>query len=263
MSNHTFVVMAYLDSPYLPECISSLQAQSVVSQIIIVTSTPSDYISKIANEFDVPLQTIEPKKGIAHDWNKSLHAAKSQFVTLAHQDDYYGHDYTKSCLEALEKSGDGLICFTWYSELVRNNDRKNTLLLRIKKLILLFFMPFHKTIKSKFWKKRLLSFGCPIPCPSVMYNRTLLENFQFSSEFSINMDWDAWYRMASMKGSFVYVPKSLMKHRIHVDSATSKGLEENLRQMEDLRMFKRLWPGWIATMLATFYSRSYKSNFQE
>jgi hypothetical protein len=93
-----------------------------------------------------------------------------------------------------------------------------------------------------------------------MYNLEMLSNFQFSNEFSINLDWDAWYRMAKMNGRFVYIPNRLLKHRIHQDSETTIGLKNNLRQAEDLKMFGYFWPKFIAKLLARFYAGSYKSN---
>ena len=44
---HTFAICAYKESPYLEECIESLMAQEMKSEIIICTSTPNDYIKNI------------------------------------------------------------------------------------------------------------------------------------------------------------------------------------------------------------------------
>jgi hypothetical protein len=126
--------------------------------------------------------------------------------------------------------------------------------------MLWFFMPFKKNLSKKFWKKRLLSVGCPIPAPSVMFNRENLADFKFSEQFSINMDWEAWYRIAQVKGRFVYVKKKLLKHRIHEESATTFGIKGNSRQKEDLIMFKKFWPAFIAKFLVRLYAGSYKSN---
>jgi hypothetical protein len=106
----------------------------------------------------------------------------------------------------------------------------------------------------------LLSFGCPIPAPGVMYNLDMLNAFSFSAEFSINMDWDAWYRLSIENGKFVAVKKKLLLHRIHPGSATTTGLKQNKRQEEDLIMFKRFWPAGIAKLIAKLYSHSYGSN---
>jgi len=252
--------MAYKDSPFLSECLDSLKNQTLESKIYICTSTPSAFINEIAKKYSVEVFVTESGKGISNDWNFGLQMAKTKYVTLAHQDDLYMPEYTERCINIIEKFDDALICFTGYSEIVDKKDRSGTLLLRVKSFMLWFFMPAKKNIRSKFWKKKLLSLGSPIATPSVLYNRDNLSSFQFSSEFSISVDWDAWYRMATMDGRFVYVNKTLLKHKIHTDSATTAGLVANLRQSEDLRMFKRYWPGFLAKVLAKFYARSYKSN---
>ena len=252
--------MVYKDSPYLTECLDSLKNQTVESNIYISTSTPSAYISELAKKFSAKVFVAPSRQGIAHDWNFSLQQAKTKYVTLAHQDDLYMPEYAASCFKAAEKFPDALISFTGYTEIVNGRDRSNTLLLRIKRFMLWFFMPLKKNIYSKFWKGKLLSLGCPIAAPSVMYNSDMLSGFQFSSEFSINMDWEGWCRMVDMKGKFIYIKKRLFKHRIHLDSATSAGLKSNLRQKEDLIMFKKFWPGFIANLLVKLYARSYNSN---
>ncbi len=260
MISHSFAVMAHRDSPYLTACLDSLKAQTIESKIYITTSTPSGYIEEIAKKYEVETYVSPPNQGIAHDWNFSLQQAKTKYVTLAHQDDLYMPEYTERCVAAAEKFKDTLICFTGYNEIAGQKIRSHNRLLVIKRFMLWSFMPIKKHIKSKTWKNYLLSIGCPIAAPSVMYNLENLNNFQFSNEFSINIDWDAWYRMSGMKGRFVYVTKTLLQHRIHSDSATTSGLKANARQNEDLEMFNRFWPGFIAKRLAGIYAGSYKSN---
>jgi glycosyltransferase involved in cell wall biosynthesis len=287
-SIHTFVVMAYKDSPYLGECLESLKkqakqmnktcekAQTVQldlvqsdtgqsnrdgqSEIVIATSTPSKYIYNLASKYCVEVKVCQAGKGIAADWNFGLHCAKTKYVTLIHQDDIYMLDYARFCLQAAEKYPDSIITFTDYYELVDGKDRKNSPVLLVKKLIMTVFLTFTRSLKSRFWRKLLISVSSPICMPSVMYNIEILEDFEFSDDFSINMDWDAWYRMLEIKGRFVRVPKVLMKHRIHAESETSNGLRANKRQAEDLIMFKRFWPSWLARLIAKFYAISYKSN---
>ena len=162
---------------------------------------------------------------------------------------------------ASEKFNDTLICFTGYSELVNDErERRSTLMLNIKKLLRFTFMPFKKNIKSKVWKKFSQAFGTPIPCPTVMFNKETLGDFKFSEKYKVSLDWDAWLRMSSMKGRFVFVPKILTKHRIHLDSATTEGIKANVRQAEDFEIYCRIWPQFIARILSRFYAGSYKSN---
>lgn len=260
MINHSFAVMAYKDSPYLSECLDSLKNQTVKSRIYITTSTPSDYISSIAKQYAIELFVSDTWNGMAEDWNFAFNHGTTKYITLVHQDDIYLPGYTELCCNAAEKFQDTLICFTDYLELTGSEERSANLLLKVKRLMFAFFMPLKKNINNRFWKKSLLALGDPIAAPSVMFNREKLSNFLFSSEFSINIDWDAWQRMALMEGRFVYVNKILLKHRIHSDSATTVGLKGNIRQQEDIVLFKRFWPGAVAKLLSRIYARSYKSN---
>ena len=114
MTDHSFAVMAYKDSPYLPDCLDSLKNQTVGSDIYIATSTPSLYIDETAKKYGIKIFATDPGQGIAHDWNFSLSIAKTKYVTLAHQDDLYNSNYTRLCIKAAEKFNDTLICFTDY-----------------------------------------------------------------------------------------------------------------------------------------------------
>lgn len=257
--DHTFVVVAYGNSPFLPECLDSLLGQTVQSKICISTSTPSDYLREQARRIGAPLYVTEPDRGIAHDWNFALRQAKTKYITLAHQDDLYAPAYTEKCMAAAKRYDNTLICFTDYTELIGTLERQTNLNLAVKRCILYFFMPFRR-IKRRFWKTRLLSLGCPVAAPSVCFQLDNLPDFEFSPTFSINMDWDAWSRIALMEGYFVFLPDKLMKHRIHPDSATTRGILAMRRQEEDMLMFGRFWPAPVARILMRCYSLSYHSN---
>jgi hypothetical protein len=260
MIDHSFAILAYKDSQFLSDCILSLKNQTVRSKIYLCTSTPSDFIKSIAREFNIDVFITEAGQGIAHDWNFALQHAGTKYVTLAHQDDMYQSSYAENCFHAAEKYSDTLICFTGYDEIVDDHKRSGTLMLLIKKLMIYTFFPLAKNLKTKTFKKLFLSTGNPIPCPSVMYNLHLLKDFRFSKEFSVSLDWEAWYRLAGMNGRFVFLPKSLMAHRIHQTSATTEGLSKNIRQAEDKKMFQKMWPEPIAWLLTQLYSKSYSSN---
>ena len=260
MTKHSFAVVAYKDSPYLPDCLDSLKDQTVKSDIYITTSTPSLYIDEIGKKYGTKIFVTDPGKGIAHDWNFGISVAKTRYVTLAHQDDLYNNNYAELCVKAAEKFNDTLICFTGYSEIVDDKERSSTFMLTAKKIMNFMFMPFKKNIKTRRWKKFSQSFGTAIPCPSVMYNKEMLNDFIFSDKYKVSLDWDAWLRMSEMKGRFVYVPKILSMHRIHKASATTEGIQENVRQQEDFEIFCRIWPKFIAKILTKFYAGSYKSN---
>ena len=256
---HTFVICAYKESPYLKECIKSLQDQTIESNIVIATSTPSDFINEISKEFNIPLYINPKQKGIGNDWNFALSLSKTKYVSIAHQDDIYLKTYAEKCIESLEKT-DGIIAFTNYREIRRGEVKRKNLNLRIKTLMLTFIRMFPN---SKFVRRRVLAFGSPICCPAVTYNISKLNQFKFSTDLFVSLDWEAWYRLSEIEGSFEYVSEDLMYHRIHQDSETTNSIENNRRDMEDLQMFRKFWPSFIAKLIFSVYKKSESSNFVE
>lgn len=258
-NSHTFVICVYGESIYLEECISSILAQSVESRILMATSTPNEYICSIAKRYAIPLYVNTQKKGIADDWNFAYQCAGTPLVTLAHQDDRYCRSYTEKVLAAVNNSHYPLIVFTNYNELRRGQGVKSNRLLKIKRMMLL---PMKVRIfqKSRFIRRRILSFGNAICCPSVTFVKENLHGFAFRNNMKSNIDWQAWEELSRRKGEFVYVSTDCMEHRIHEESATSSLLRENRRKEEDMQVLCSFWPQWAAKIIEYFYQKSEKSN---
>lgn len=254
--NHTFVVCAYKESPYLEACVKSLINQTVRSNIIMVTSTENDYIKKIAQSNNISLY-IHDQGGIGKDWNFGLDQVNTQYVTLAHQDDIYDRDYTEKILEKMMDSEDALIAFCDYREIRNNEIKESNVNLKIKRVLL---SPLKVNNRFKFFKRSTIAFGNAICCPAVTYNMKNLNGFRFEENWKTNLDWDAWERISLMNGKFIYIPEELMLHRIHEESETSNTIENNIRGKEDLIMLKRFWPNLLAKIIYKVYCKSEKSN---
>jgi len=253
---HSFVIPVYGDSSFLDECIKSLLSQTKKSKILITTATPSKYITTIADKYKIPVVTNKQASGIASDWNFAIKSCKTKYCTLAHQDDIYLPEYTEKMLRAIKKNTENLIVFCDYAEL-KNDSSKFWITYLIIKRVLLSPFYFKRSWQNNFVKKTILSLGCPICCPSVIFNLDMLQDFQFNSKFTINLDWDAWLKLSKKEGGFCFVPKPLMQHRISSECETSIGLKENRRQNEDKIIFQRLWPKYIASLLGKFYEFCY------
>jgi glycosyltransferase involved in cell wall biosynthesis len=254
---HTFVIPAYKDSPYLEDCILSLKKQTLKSEILITTSTPSQFISTVVDKHEIPVIVNSDCKGMSSDWTFAYNNAKTEYVTLAHQDDIYLAKYTETCLAAAQNDINNLIVSTDYYEMMGDKVKKLDLS-RIVKYLLLSPFYFKQDISSQLFKKMIILFGTPIPCATVMYNKKLIGEFKFSEEFHCNADWDAWLRLSEKKGSFIYLKSKLLIQRTHKESQTWLQIESNVRQKEDKLMFERLWPKPIARFLAALYSLSTK-----
>jgi hypothetical protein len=135
---------------------------------------------------------------------------------------------------------------------------KNKLLI-IKRLMLL---PLRiKTFQGrKFWKRRVLSLGNPICCPSVLYVKDNLPYPVFSSGFRSDVDWEAWEKISKQEGCFVYNRNIGMSHRIHGESETSATIQDDVRIKEDYVMFRKFWTKTIADFLISRYVKSEESN---
>ncbi len=258
--DHTFAICAYKESPFLQDCIESLKKQTIPTNIIMTTATENEHIRNLADKYQIPLYVNPGPSGIANDWNFAYHQAKTRLVTLAHQDDMYRSNYVEKMLFGINHARYPLIFFTDYNELRSSKDVSSNKLLKIKRLMLfpLRIKAFHK---SRFIRRRILSLGNPISCPSVTYIKEHLPPSIFIPGFKSNIDWQAWELLSRKKGEFVYEKLPLTWHRIHLDSETSASINNgNIRAREDYEMFLRFWPKWIAAILMCFYIKGEESN---
>lgn len=255
---HTFVICAYKESEYLEECILSLKNQTISSKIIMETSTPNDYIQNLASKYEIPL-FVNPNGGITQDWNFGLSKIETKYATVAHQDDIYESTYAEEILERMEKSKRPLIAFSDYGEVRDGKKVYDIQMLKIKRIMLLpLKISFFKG--SKFVRRRILSFGDPICCPSVTFNLELVDRPIFRDGFRSCEDWEAWELISRKKGDFLYIAKPLMCHRIHEESATTAIIQDNGRVEENYIMFCKFWPKPIAKLINKFYTKSEDSN---
>ena len=257
--SHTFVICAYKESPYLEECVYSLFNQSIKSRIVIETSTPNSYISGIADKYKIPIYINEGESGITQDWNYALSKVQTKLATIAHQDDIYEPEYTETFIKALKGSKKPLIVFSDYGEIRNGVKTTDVQMLKIKKLMLLP-LRIRAFKSSRFIRRRVLSMGDAICCPSVMYAIRNIEQPLFKNHFICCEDWEAWEKLSKEKGDFIYVPKPLMYHRIHEESTTTKTLETGGRIAENYEMFCKFWPKYIASIINKFYTKSEDSN---
>ena len=259
-ATHCFVVPAYGDSPHLRACLDSLHAQTLRSPIVLCSSTPHAGLRAIADEYDARLVLHSPNAGIGHDWNAALAQAGTEWVTLAHQDDLYLPEFTRRSLAAVARQPQALMVMTGYGEWIGDGpdggrSRLLSPMLLVKKLLLELGFLGRGAIAGPAARRRLLRFGCPIPCPAVTLRTRA--GLRFREDLKVNLDWDAWLRLAGQAGAFAYVRQVLMLHRIHAGRETSDGIRAGVRTREDLMLFQAQWPAPIARVLARAYAMSY------
>lgn len=259
MDKHVFALCAYGESEYLEECIKSLKAQTVPSNIILATATPNSYIKGLCEKYKIPMFINTKEHGITQDWNFAYAHADAEYVTITHQDDVYCEEYAENVIQCLDNAKNPIIFFSDYGELRNGKRVDENRLLKIKRIMLLP-LRWRKLWNNRFVRRRILSLGSPICCPSVTFVKKNCPEVVFQHGYRADEDWQAWELLSKRKGAFVYCKNIMMYHRIHEDSETSKILGDNARSREDLEMFQKFWPAPIAKLLAKLYSSSEKSN---
>ncbi len=257
---HTFVVLAYKESKYLEECIKSVLNQKYKSKVVIATTTPNDYITSLVKKYNLEITiSSEGHKSIGGDFDFGVSCGNTDLVTVVHQDDIYDYEYSYNMVQAYCKNKDSLILFPHYYEIRGKKKVHKNINLNIKSLLL---TPIKITGlgKFKFIKRLILRFGNPICCPAVTFNKNKISLPLFEYDFKCDVDWHAWETLSKKKGSFTFINKQLMGHRVHDESTTTELIHDRTRTKEDLEMFKRFWPEWFAKFINNFYVKAEKSN---
>lgn len=253
--NHTFVVCAYKESPYLEQCIQSVIENG--SKVVISTSTPNKHIDDVAKKYGLPMFVNNGEKGISGDWNFAISCANTELVTLAHQDDIYKSNYLQVMLDKINKAKNPILFSSAYGELRKQEEIYSNKLLIIKKIL---SFPLQISASSYICKRAAIAFGNSICCPSVTYVKEIIERYPFDDKYKAGLDWQKWEELSKLKGSFAFSRLPVVLHRIHADSETSNVIGNSGRKAEDFDMFKKFWPKWIATVLSNLYVKSEESN---
>ena len=259
MEKHIFAICAYGESEYLEECILSLKRQTRPSKIILATSTPNEHIDRLCKKYEIPVYINNGEHGITQDWNYAYAHAKAEYVTIAHQDDIYCENYAENVKQLLEKAKKPIIFFSNYGEIRDGKKIDKNKLLSIKR-IMLFPLRMKILMNSRFVRRRILSLGSAICCPSVTFVKKNCPDVVFKHGYRADEDWEAWEMLSKRKGAFVYCKDVVMYHRIHEESETTKILGNKARTREDFEMFQKFWPTPVAKVLTKIYGTSEKSN---
>jgi glycosyltransferase involved in cell wall biosynthesis len=253
----TFIIPAYGNSPYLEQCIESLKSQSIQCPILITTSTPSIELTRIANKNEIKILINQSRSSIATDWNFSLDAVTTGLVVLAHQDDIYYQSFASEALNIFSKHSNLAIAFSDSHEIINQKVYENPKREIVKKILRRMSFLGLDVICCKWQYFRLLAIGCPIPCSSVIFNMDKIGGLRFSEQYSVNLDWDFWCRVASSGGPIGYFRGALIAHRIHDGAETQAALQDSRRYNEDKKIFSRFWPGFLVPLIHFFYRAGY------
>lgn len=257
MKPHAFAICAYKDSPYLESCIRSLKAQTIKSDILLCTSTPSPFIREMGEKHGIPIYIRRGESSIRDDWNFAYQKADARFVTIAHQDDLYQKDYVKKLLECEKKYPD-MTVFTGGYAVVKEDRLSGFEPVEFIKRFLRLPLRFHRISHLSWVKKSALMFGNSICCPACAYNKEMLGEPLFTSPCRFALDWDTLYKLADLPGRFICVERPILFYRVHEEATTKACIADNSRAKEEAEMFLKMWPEPVVKVLMHFYRKAYK-----
>ncbi|MCI9583702.1 glycosyltransferase family 2 protein [Clostridiaceae bacterium] len=263
---HTFAICAYKDSPYLEACIRSLALQTVPSEIICCTSTPSPYIRSLTKRYGIALYVREGESGIRADWLFAWQKAGGRFVTIAHQDDVYRKSYTEELLKAARRYPDMTVFVSDYMTIKMEGEKAVYQAVNpvwaVKKLLRLP-LRLKALSGSRLIRRSALMLGNSLCCPACSYHKERIGDQMFRSDYEFALDWDNLWELAGKKGRFICCEKPLLAYRVHDGAATKACIKNNRRMEEETAMFRKIWPGRLAPLLMYFYRKAYGAYGEE
>lgn len=255
---HCFAVAAYGESPYLPLLLHSLRMQSVESRVIICTSTPNRYITKLSAQFGYPVYVRNGAHGLQQDWNFAyeMGAERSELVTIAHQDDLYFPDYTKALLHAFQHFPDMSVFCCRYDTIDGEGNTIDGSSEKVKRILRLRLKD-HAHADRTSVKLSALRYGNGIGCPSCTYHTKYCPAPLFRNDYKFVIDWDTLIRLAREPGRFICIEKPLMAYRVHAGAETMRNIENHNREKEEREVFRKLHLAPVTDVLMHFYKKAY------
>jgi hypothetical protein len=247
-----FVIPAYGDAPFISETLKSLAGQELQAPRRVrwvrrpVTVDPTS-------------ETVETQEalGIGGDWEAALKLSERPWVCLAHSDDIYLAEYSKAVVEAAGIFPEAAIIFTDSGYL--HSGWKHALLRWIKRRLnpAVRWSVFGSSGKPRLIQPKTmlkaLRWGCFVPCPTVTYRyravRQALNGDLFSRDLKTTLDWMAWVRIAKAGLPFVYIPRELVRLRVHQEATTQKTIQDGARSREEMQVLEQLWGTMPAAIL--------------
>ena len=212
----------------------------------------------MANKYDLDV-IVGNHINIGSDFDFALKSADSKIVTIAHQDDIYEEKYVETILDNYKRFSDASIIFTNYYE-IRNGKRVFSNVNLLIKRVLLFPLFFKSLSGIKHIKRNALRYGNSICCPAVSFVKENCPDKIFECDLKCNVDWFAWEKLSKIDGKFIYDKKKLMGHRIDQTTTTTDIINQGIRTKEDLYIYEKFWPKFIAKIFNFIYRNSENSN---
>ena len=211
-------IPTYNRAGVVSKAIDSALSQSYPNIEVIVVDDGSidDIEAVIAGYNDKRLLFFKNKRNLGQfgNFNQCIELSKGEYIHILHSDDYIDSNFTKTCVDFMEKhSNVKMTCgAAWI--LSKNNRKK----MEISNHNIIYRAP------DGF--RTILENGNPIICPSVMMKREVYDSFGlYSCEYPFAGDFYHWLKI-SRKIDFAFIAKAILYYNEGNHSETFKYLHK-------------------------------------
>lgn len=187
--------------------------QGVTTEHIVVDALSTDATPEVLRRHPQVQWTSEPDQGQSDAINKGFLRAKGDLVGWLNADDYY----LPGSLEAVARTAhDHPEADVIFGDCVFVDSGG-----RIAR----------SKVEHRFDFKLLLYFGCHIPSTSTFFRRRVIEQgLLLSCDYSVNMDFEYFIRLAHSGYSFHYLPRFLAAFRWHNNNVSLRLVERRIQE---------------------------------
>ncbi|MDM9385156.1 glycosyltransferase [Chlorogloeopsis sp. ULAP01] len=216
MPTISVIIPAYNAENTIIDTITSVQKQTFSDfELIVINDGSKDRTLKLLNEIqDSRLKVFSYRNGgLSTARNRGISHATGEFIAFLDADDLWTIDKLELQLEALQKSPEAGVAYSWSYFMDEKNEYCST-----DKPIL-----FQGNVFADLLKWNFIASGS-----NPLIRRQAIESVgEFETSLSRAEDWDYWLRLAA-KWSFVVVPKPQVFYR-----QSSSSMSSQVELMED------------------------------
>ena len=237
----TFAIPYFDNLAYLLEAIDSVRAQTRQDwQLVIVDDAgpePVDEVLSGLNDARIHWFRNESNLGLAGNWNRCIHLAEAEWVTLLHADDRLHPDYAHTVLEAAACDPELGAIFT-DSEIINANGEPARSLPDAVKRLARRPAGNHDVIGDA--DLAAILSNNYVFCPAICYRTEVARAHPFDTRWRMVMDLEHTAQML-LKGHRLYaIRRPLYQYRRHAGNQTTALTSTSVRFREEITLYREL-----------------------
>lgn len=196
------VIPVYNGGKYINAALDSVLNQTYKNlEVILINDCSTDDTAQVLNKYIDPRIKIlknDVNLGISRTLNKGVSFANGHYIARMDSDDICMPTRIQQQVDFMEKNPDIEVCGTFIETFGIDN--------RIS-----IYPVTSKEIKIN------LMFGCSMAHPTIMFKRTIIENYTYCEDSKVE-DYKLWVELVKKGVNFHNIPLPLLKYRIHPNS---------------------------------------------